>query len=208
MSEEPSLSTEPRVVLMRHGETAWSLSGQHTGRTDVPLTPAGREQARDARSVLERLGLVDPLVLASTRARARDTAQLAGLGRPEITELLVEWDYGDYEGLTTSEIRRTEPGWTVWTHPCPGGERADSVQVRADAVLNRAADAGRDVVLVGHGHFSRALLARWVGMPVTEGIHFSMSPAGVSVLGHEHGRRQIASMNVTAMNLVPDRASR
>ena len=208
MSAEPSLPTEPRVVLMRHGETAWSLSGQHTGTTDVPLTPAGREQAREARTLLEHLGLVDPLVLASPRARAQDTAQLAGLGRPVTTELLVEWDYGDYEGLTTPEIRRRVPGWTVWTHPCPGGETASSVQVRADEVLSRAADAGRDVVLVGHGHFSRALLARWVGVPVTDGIHFSMSPAGVSVLGHEHGHRQIASMNVTVMNPVPDRALR
>lgn len=200
MSAEPSLSSERRVVLVRHGETAWSLSGQHTGITDVPLTPAGREQARDACALLERLGLVDPLVLASPRARARDTAQLAGLGRPETTELLAEWNYGDYEGLTTPEIRRRAPGWTVWTHPCPGGEAAASVQVRADAVLTRAVDAGRDVVLVGHGHFSRALLARWVGVPVTDGIHFNMSPAGVSVLGHEHGHRQIESMNVTSVH--------
>lgn len=200
MTAEPSPSTEPRVVLMRHGETEWSLSGQHTGITDVPLTPAGREQARDARALLEHLRLVDPLVLASPRARAQDTAQLAGLGRPETTELLAEWNYGDYEGLTTPEIRRRAPGWTVWTHPCPGGEAATSVQVRADTVLSRAVDTGRDVVLVGHGHFSRALLARWVGVPVTDGIHFNMSPAGVSVLGHEHGHRQIASMNVTAVD--------
>lgn len=199
---------EARVVLLRHGETAWSLSGQHTGTTDVPLTETGRDQAQDARAVVDRLGLVEPLVLASPRARAQDTARLAGLGHPETTELLVEWDYGDYEGLTTSEIRETVPGWTVWTHRCPGGETAASVQERADVVLTRATGAGRDAVLVGHGHFSRALLARWVGMPVTDGIHFSMSPAGVSVLGHEHGRRQIASMNVTAMNLGPDRAPR
>lgn len=191
-------------MLLRHGETAWSLSGQHTGSTDVPLTSAGRAQAHAARAVLERVGLVEPLVLASPRTRAQDTARLAGLGDPETSELLVEWDYGDYEGLTTPEIRRMVPGWTVWTHLCPGGEGAASVQERADAVLARAAGAGRDVVLVGHGHFSRALLARWVGLPVTDGIHFSMSPAGLSVLGHEHGRRQIASMNVTAVNLVPE----
>jgi broad specificity phosphatase PhoE len=187
------------VVLLRHGETAWSLAGKHTGLTDVPLTAAGREQARETRSVLRRLALADPLALSSPRARARDTAELAGLGRPETTELLAEWDYGDYEGTTTAEIRRTVPGWTVWTHPCPGGESAESVQSRADAVLEQARAAERDVVLVGHGHFSRALLARWVGLAVTAGIHFGMSPAGVAVLGYEHGREQIMSMNIQAV---------
>ncbi len=207
MSGEHAPPDEHRVVLLRHGETAWSLSGQHTGATDVPLTDTGREQAREVGVVLERVGLVEPLVLASPRARAQDTARLAGLVAAETTELLVEWDYGEYEGLTTEEIRRTVPGWTVWTHPCPGGEGAASVQRRADEVLARATEAGRDVVLVGHGHFSRALLARWVGLPVTDGIHFNMSPAGLSVLGHEHGRRQIASMNVTAVDVAGDRAA-
>ncbi len=190
-----------RVVLLRHGETEWSLTGRHTGATDVPLTAAGREQAHDARAVLHRLDLRAPLVLSSPRVRALDTARIAGLDVAEVVDDLVEWDYGDYEGLTTPEIRETVPGWTVWTHPCPGGETAQQVQARADAALTRAItdarEADRDVVLVGHGHMSRALLARWVGLPVTDGIHLSMSPAGLSVLGHEHGRRQIAAMNLT-----------
>ena len=188
---------EARVVLLRHGETEWSLSGQHTGVTDVELTPAGRAQAQAATAVIDRLELRERLVLTSPRSRARVTAELAGLDPAEVTELLVEWDYGEYEGLTTGEIRESVPGWTVWTHPSPGGESPQQVQSRADAVLDRAVAAGTDVVLVGHGHFSRALLARWVGLPVTEGIHFSMSPAGVAVLGHEHGRRQIEKMNLT-----------
>lgn len=189
-----------RLVLLRHGETEWSLSGQHTGTTDVPLTTVGQEQAHDVRAVLARLDLHDPLTLTSPRTRARDTARIAGLHVDAVTDDLVEWNYGTYEGLTTAQIRETVPGWTVWTHPCPGGETPTQVQARADAVLTRAVAAGTDVVLVGHGHMSRALLARWVGLAVTDGIHFSMSPAGVSVLGHEHGRRQIAAMNIVPVS--------
>ncbi len=189
-----------RLVLLRHGETEWSLSGQHTGTTDVPLTTVGQEQAHDLRAVLARLDLRDPLILTSPRARARDTARIAGLRVDAVTDDLVEWNYGTYEGLTTAQIRETVPGWTVWTHPCPGGETPTQVQVRADAVLTRAVAAGTDVVLVGHGHMSRVLLARWVGLPVADGIHFSMSPAGVSVLGHEHGRRQIETMNIVPVS--------
>lgn len=192
--------TPARLVLLRHGETEWSLSGQHTGTTDVPLTTVGQEQAHDVRAVLARLDLRDPLVLTSPRTRARDTARIAGLNVDEVTDDLAEWDYGTYEGLTTAQIRESVPGWTVWTHPCPGGETPAQVQARADAALARAVAAGTDVVLVGHGHMSRALLARWVGLPVTDGIHFSMSPAGVSVLGHEHGRRQIAAMNIVPVS--------
>lgn len=192
--------TPARLVLLRHGETEWSLSGQHTGTTDVPLTTVGQEQAHDVRAVLDRLDLRDPLVLTSPRTRARDTARIAGLHADEVSDDLVEWNYGTYEGLTTAQIRETEPGWTVWTHPCPGGETPAQVQARADAALARAVAAGTDVVLVGHGHMSRALLARWVGLPVTAGIHFNMSPAGVSVLGHEHGRRQIEAMNIVPVS--------
>ncbi len=192
--------TPARLVLLRHGETEWSLSGQHTGTTDVPLTTVGQEQAHDVRAVLARLDLQDPLVLTSPRTRARDTARIAGLHADEVTDDLVEWNYGTYEGLTTAQIRETVPGWTVWTHPCPGGETPAQVQTRADAALARAVAAGTDVVLVGHGHMSRALLARWVGLPVTDGIHFSMSPAGISVLGHEHGRRQIEAMNIVPVS--------
>ena len=188
-----------RVVLLRHGQTEWSRTGRHTGRTDVPLTDEGVAQARAVVDLVAALELVSPTVITSPRQRAVRTAELAGLTVDERTEDLGEWDYGDHEGLTTPEIRETVPGWTVWTHGCPGGESAEQVQARADRVLERAraAQAGGDVVLVGHGHFSRALLARWVGMGVSAGIHFGMSPAGLAVLGEEHGRDQIVAMNIT-----------
>ena len=188
-----------RVILLRHGQTEWSKSGQHTGRTDIPLTDEGIAQAASAAALVAALELVDPTVIASPRQRAVRTAELAGLTVDEQTEDLGEWDYGEYEGLTTAEIRETVPGWTVWTHPCPGGESAARVQARADRILARARDAleGGDVVLVGHGHFSRALLARWVGMDASAGIHLGMSPAGLAVLGQEHGRDQIVAMNIT-----------
>ncbi|MDQ2722672.1 MAG: acid phosphatase [Actinomycetota bacterium] len=193
------MSAEHRVILLRHGQTEWSQSGQHTGRTDIPLTEDGRAQAKVVGPLIARLDLVQPYVLSSPRTRARDTAELAGLVVDATTEDLAEWDYGEYEGMTTEQIRTDVPGWTVWTHPCPGGETADAVQQRADDLLGRVVGylVQRDVVLVGHGHFSRALLARWVALPATAGIHFGMSPGGVAVLGHEHGRRQIAAMNLT-----------
>ncbi len=195
----PAAGMPHRVVLLRHGQTKWSQSGQHTGRSDIPLTEDGRAQAKAVGPLIARLNLVEPYVLSSPRTRARDTAELAGLVVDATTEDLVEWDYGEYEGMTTEQIRTDVPGWTVWTHPCPGGETADAVQQRADDLLGRVVGylAHRDVVLVGHGHFSRALLARWVALPVTAGIHFGMSPGGVAVLGHEHGQRQIAAMNLT-----------
>lgn len=196
-------STGHRLVLLRHGQTEWSRSGQHTGTTDVPLTEQGRAEATRVRLTLRALHLDEPLVLSSPRQRAVDTAVLAGLGRPEIDLDLAEWDYGDYEGLTTTQIRESVPGWTVWTHPCPGGETASQVQARADVVLARFVVAGRDTVLVGHGHVSRALLARWLGMDVSAGIHFGMSPAGVAVLGHEHGQRQISALNIPVPEAQP-----
>ena len=189
-----------RVVLLRHGQTEWSQSGQHTGNTDIPLTEAGRAQAQAVGPLLTRLQLSDPYVLSSPRQRAVDTAALSGLLVAETTEDLAEWDYGEFEGLTTEQIREDVPGWTVWTHRCPAGETGADVQQRADAVLDRAGAhlARRDVVLVGHGHFSRALLARWVGMPVAAGIHFGMLAGSIAVLGHERGQRQIAALNLTA----------
>lgn len=199
-SESPAEQSGPhRIVLLRHGQTEWSESGQHTGLTDLPLTATGREQAIGLARLIAGLELVEPLVLSSPRRRAVDTAKLAGLAVEETTEDLSEWNYGDYEGLTTEQIREHTPGWTVWTHACPAGETAESVQHRADAILTRAATqtAHRDVVLVGHGHFSRTLLARWVRLAVANGIHFRMSPGGVAVLGHDHGQPQIAAMNLT-----------
>jgi broad specificity phosphatase PhoE len=193
--------TSGRVFLLRHGETEWSRTGKHTGRTDVPLTERGRRLATAAGQLVAGLRDAAPpaLVLTSPRSRARDTARLAGFRVDDVDERLAEWDYGEYEGRTTAEIRETVPGWTVWTHPCPGGETAEEVGRRADGVLAQAAgtlDRG-DVVLVGHGHFSRALVARWIGLPATEGVRFAMEAPSVAVLGHERGVPRLDHVNLT-----------
>jgi probable phosphoglycerate mutase len=187
-----------RLFLLRHGQTEWSVNGRHTGRTDIPLTPAGEGQARAAGATLRTLVGGPALVISSPRQRALRTAELAGLRVDEVTEELSEWDYGDYEGVTTPEIRKTVPGWTVWTHPIPGGETADDVSTRADKVLERARreiETG-DVLLVGHGHFSRVLVARWLGQPATYGVHFGLDAAGIAVLGDERGVPQIEHLNL------------
>ena len=193
--------TAGRVFLLRHGETEWSRSGKHTGRTDVPLTERGRELATAAGRLIARLRDTAPpaLVLTSPRIRARDTARLAGLHVDGVDERLAEWDYGEFEGFTTAQIRETVPGWTVWTHPCPGGETAEEVSRRADEVLadaSGALDRG-DVVLVGHGPFSRALIARWIGLPAREGVRFAMEAPSCAVLGHERGVSQLEHANLT-----------
>lgn len=186
----------PRVFLLRHGETEWSRSGKHTGRTDIPLTDRGRELAKATGDVGRHLlGGPPALVVSSPRARALDTAALAGLHVGRIDERLAEWDYGDYEGVTTEEIRETVPGWTVWTHACPGGETAEQVAVRADAVLGDVRQVDGDVVLVGHGHFSRVLVTRWLERPATEGVHYAMDPAGWAVLGDERGTPRLDGIN-------------
>ncbi|GAA1348949.1 histidine phosphatase family protein [Saccharothrix algeriensis] len=196
------------VYLLRHGQTEWSESGRHTGRSDIPLTDEGVQQARRAGAVLARLRGTDrpaALVLSSPRERAWRTAELAGL-EAQRTEELAEWDYGDYEGLTTPHIRETVPGWTVWTHPVPGGEAHDAVGARARAVVDRArrALAGGDVVLVGHGHFSRVLIATWLNLPPGEGVHFGLDPAGLAVLGEERGDPQVRRLNVPAWEVDVD----
>jgi broad specificity phosphatase PhoE len=188
------------LYLLRHGETEWSLSGQHTGRTDIPLTPNGEKRAADAGSMLAGLRGDQPLalVMSSPRSRALRTAELAGLTVTEVTEDLGEWDYGEYEGLSTPRIRETVPGWTVWTHPCPGGETAEQVGARAAMVLSRAREAlaDGDVILVGHGHFSRVLVATWLELPPTSGVHFALDAAAISELGDERGMPQIRRLNV------------
>lgn len=188
-----------RLFLVRHGETEWSAAGRHTGRTDIPLNEHGTAQAHALASTFADLALIRPLVISSPRSRALDTAALAGLTVDRMWDDLQEWDYGDYEGLTTPQIRRHVPDWTVFTRPCPGGETATQVRERADRVLDVAlgAIADQDVVLVGHGHFSRVLLARWVQLPVTDGALFAMAAAAVAELGFEHGVRQIASLGRT-----------
>jgi broad specificity phosphatase PhoE len=192
-----------RVLLLRHGETEWSAAGKHTSRTDIPLTERGRERARETGKLGALLlrGRSPALVLSSPRVRARTTAELAGLQVNRTDDRLVEWDYGDYEGLTTSQIRESDPGWTVWTHLSPGGETAEQVQARADAVLAEAAEAlpEGDVVLVGHGHFSRVLIARWIGLPAVDGVRFAMDPAGWTVLGHERGVPRLDHVNLSGL---------
>lgn len=188
-----------RLVLLRHGETEWSKSGQHTGRTEVELTEAGRTQAKLAGSALGELKLVDPLVISSPRQRSLTTAQLAGLPVDEVSELLAEWDYGSYEGLTTAQIQETVPDWLVWTHGCPGGETVAQVSERADAAVATALQhmESRDVVFVSHGHFSRAVITRWVELPLVEGSRFAMITASIAVCGFEHGVRQLRALGLT-----------
>ncbi|OBK29420.1 acid phosphatase [Mycobacterium asiaticum] len=188
-----------RLLLLRHGETEWSLSGQHTGRTDIELTDAGRTQAVLAARVLQQLELKDPLVVSSPRKRSLMTAELAGLHVDEVTELLAEWDYGSYEGLTTDQIRESDPDWLVWTHGCPDGETVAQVSDRADQAIAMALEhaATRDVLFVSHGHFSRAVITRWVELPLQEGSRFGMVTASVAVCGYEHGLRQLATLGLT-----------
>lgn len=182
------------VYLLRHGETEWSATGRHTSRTDLPLTDDGVRGARRAGEVLARLLDADPYVICSPRRRALRTAELAGLAVDEVTEDVREWDYGDYEGRTTPQIRETVPGWTVWTHPCPGGETAEQVTARARAVLDRLPETA---VVVGHGHFGRALVAAWIGRDATFGVRFALAAGGVTVLGDERGVPQIRALNLT-----------
>lgn len=195
--------TSGRIFLLRHGETEWSRSGRHTGRTDIPLTERGRELAAAAGTLGTRLRGTDPpaLVLTSPRSRARDTAALAGLHPARVDERLAEWDYGDYEGLTTERIRESVPGWTVWTHPCPRGETAEEIGRRADAVLADAVAtrSDGDVVLVGHGHFSRVMIARWLSQPATAGVRFSLEAPSWAVLGDERGVPRLDHLNVHAL---------
>jgi probable phosphoglycerate mutase len=191
MTDPDESATELWVV--RHGETEWSASGRHTSITDVPLTAAG-EQA--ARVIGERLRDTSfDLVLTSPRTRARHTAELAGHGDAEVDDDLAEWAYGDYEGITTARIRESVPGWTVWTHPCPGGEDAADVTRRLDRVIERVRRHGGRVLVVGHGHASRALAARWIGQPVADGRFFRLDTATISVLGYEREAPVVARWN-------------
>ena len=179
-----TISTRPReIYFIRHGETQWSLSGRHTGRTDLPLTPHGKEQARELGERLRTLAFSH--VLTSPRQRARQTCDLAGLvPTAEIDQDLSEWDYGDYEGLTTAQIRTQRPEWNVYLDGCPGGETPAQVSDRADRVIARLAAKEGNSAFFSHGQFGCVFAARWIGLPVTEGQHFSLSPASVNILGY------------------------
>ena len=188
-----------QIYFVRHGETAWSLSGQHTGRTDLPLTQHGEAMARQLATTLK--GIAFSWVLTSPRLRARATCELAGLGgsgdKSARTEPnLAEWDYGDYEGLRTAEIRKLHPTWDVWNDGCPGGETPAGVSERADQLIARLRELTGNVVLFSHGQFGRALAARWIGLPVAEGRHLAIDPASISILGSEieHPDRRVISL--------------
>ncbi len=175
------------VFAIRHGETEWSLSGQHTGRTDLPLTDNGRRLAERMRPVLAREAFA--LVLVSPLRRARETCELAGLGEAAMIEPdLAEWDYGEYEGLTNKQIRERAPGWLIFRDGCPGGEAPQQVAARADRVIARVRAAEGDVALFAHGHLLRVLVARWLGQPVATGQHFLLDTDTLSVLGYYYDR--------------------
>jgi len=187
-------STNREVVLVRHGETEWSQSGRHTGRTDIPLTSTGRLQADQLATMLD--GREFALVMSSPLARASETLDRAELNTPaEFTDDLLEWDYGDYEGITTSQTRETIPDWSVWTHPIIGGEPVESVGERADKIIERALAAPGDTVLFAHGHMLRILAARWLGLPADAGRHLALNTATISTLGFEHENHVIRRWN-------------
>jgi broad specificity phosphatase PhoE len=181
----------PEVYLARHGETAWTVSRKHTGRTDIPLTVQGE---RNAESLGERLqGMTFSKVLVSPMQRARRTCELAGLGQNAEVDLdLMEWDYGQYEGLTTAEIRHLWPGWDLFRDGCPGGESVKDVGDRADGVIARLRAIEGRTILFGHSHFFRVLAARWLGLTPGDGRFFLMCTAALSVLGYEHSRDEPA----------------
>jgi probable phosphoglycerate mutase len=179
----------PKVYLARHGETAWSLSGQHTGRTDLPLTERGE---RNARVLGERLkGLTFARVFTSPLQRARRTCELAGFGgRAEADPDLAEWDYGQYEGLRTAEIKKTRPDWNLFRDGCPGGESVAQVGARADRVVARLRAVDGDVLVFSSGHILRVLAARWLGLDPSGGRLFVLSTATLSILGYEHDKTE------------------
>lgn len=178
-----------RVVLIRHGETEWSLTGRHTGSTDVPLTPHGADQARALMPVLAEWAFAQ--VRVSPLVRAGETSRLAGLSGDDvlIDKDLREWDYGDYEGLTTAQIHETDPGWTIFADVTPRGERVEQVEARVDAVLARSRpvlNAGGDVAIVAHGHLLRVLASRWLGESGRFGAHLAVDAGSMSILDTEH----------------------
>jgi broad specificity phosphatase PhoE len=178
-----------RLVVVRHADTDWTHSGQHTGRTDLPLNDAGRAKALTLRGPLGRWSFA--AVWSSPLLRAAETARLAGFEPLERDELM-EWDYGDYEGLTSEQIRDRRPDWDLWRDGCPGGEDAAKLASRADAVLASLPAAG-DVLVFSHGHMLRVLTARWLGLAAADGALFPLAPGGVGVLDHEQERRVLAA---------------
>jgi len=194
---------ERQIYVVRHGETEWSRSGQHTGRTDIPLTALGREQALDLGRRLA--GHAFAYVLTSPLSRAAETARLAGFPDAERVDDLMEWDYGEFEGRTSAEIRRDLPVWTIWTGPWRGGETVRQVAARADRVIARCLDPAveGDVLLFAHGHMLRLLTARWLGLPARRGALFALGTATIGILGWERSNRVVETWN-EACHLDPE----
>jgi len=176
-----------RLYYIRHGETEWSLSGRHTGRSELPLTERGEQRARELGPRLRGIDFAQ--VLTSPRQRARRTCELSGLGAAaEVEPDLAEWDYGDYEGQRSADILQTRPDWNLFRDGCPGGESPAQVSARADRLLARLQTRSGNIALFSHGHFGRVLGARWVGLSVEQAQHLLLSTASLSVLGYEHDR--------------------
>jgi broad specificity phosphatase PhoE len=190
------------IVLARHGETEWSRDRRHTGRTDIPLTDNGRRQAGVLGDALASRSFAR--VLSSPLSRALDTSREAGLGdRAELTGDLCEWDYGEYEGITTAEIRTRRPGWNLWRDGCPGGETAADVGRRVDQVLDTLAELEGDAALFAHGHVLRVLTARWLGLGPEAGALFKLDTGTLSALGYERETRVITRWNVPVTGSAP-----
>jgi broad specificity phosphatase PhoE len=193
-----------RVYLLRHGETEWSLSRQHTGLTDIPLTANGRAVAQCLAPVLAEQSF--ELVLASPLQRARQTCELAGLSaRATVDEDLLEWNYGEYEGLTPQQIRATVPEWLIFRDGCPGGESPAQVGARVDRVISRVRAVEGNAALFAHGHILRMLAARWLGLPVSGGSHFLLDTATLSVLSYYHGIGAVERWNAALAHESPVR---
>nr|WP_210324386.1 histidine phosphatase family protein [Aestuariivirga litoralis] len=179
--------------MFRHGQTEWSLSGKHTGRTDIPLTAQGEDEARALIPWVS--GIKFDHVYASPRQRAQHTCELVGL-KPEIEPELAEWDYGDYEGRLSKDIRTERSGWNVFRDGCPGGETPEQVSARADRLITKLSQLDGNVALFSHGHFSPSLSVRWIGLPITEGQHFKAGTASMSILGYDssHPETRVISL--------------
>ena len=194
MSEKPQ-----EVYVIRHGETEWSLSGQHTGTTDLPLTENGRNLARLLKPFFANHSF--DLVLTSPLQRARETCLLAGFDeKAEVDTNLVEWNYGEYEGLTPKQIHEKRPGWMIFTDGCPGGETPAEVGARADRAIDRVRTVRGDVALFAHGHILRVLVARWLGLPATAGRHFLLHTGTLNVLSYYRG---IPAVKIWNAPLIP-----
>ena len=189
-----SVNPHKEIWLLRHAATEWSKNGRHTGTSDIPLLPEGEEIARKMRPVVEAHTF--ELCLSSPMQRARKTAELVGLGeRIEIDPNLKEWDYGDYEGITTKEIRETVAGWTIWNDTCPNGETGEDVAARARHVIDRALSVEGDVALFSHGHFSRVLAATWLHLSPDSGQFFKLDTGTLCIFGYEHEYRVLKTWN-------------